>query len=759
MLFSNIATAQTTTINTQSLATSGYSSATSAGSGGTAFITFCIYNNTGGNIKMTEVGRYVTTAHNGVESTIYYSSTSLSGAVGSLPATGWTQIHKDTIAGVSASAIAKVNDNVNFTIPNGATYRFALLIGGTNYYSSSGSPNSFTVNNISLYAGNYQISGSNVGYGATNTPRYFRGYVTFEPSCAANITTQPKDSTLCAGGNAGFGITATNANTYQWQLSTNGGTSWNNISNGGVYSGATTNTLSITGTTTAMNNYKYRCAATNTAGSCTVPSEAATLIVNAVPAITSTTADTACTGTPAQLAAVATAGATVQWYNQATGGTLLGTGNTLNIPSAPATNTNYYAFPNVTSVLTPDSLSVQMGATNSQTGCFMDIKALANIKLTDISWIPTATQSYDVSIYFKTGTAVGFETTSSSWTQIGSATGVSATAGVPIKTTLSTQPNLSANTTYAILVIRTGSSGSVRYQTVSAVGSVEAQNSDLQLISAKGISGLFTGTLFSPRQLACIVWYQKGVTPPCTATTRTPVQLVVDATPAIISHPKDSTICANSTGAFISAASNASSYQWEVSTDGGTNWNNVSNGSIYSGATTPSLIITGGTVAMNGYKYRCKASCTSSVTSNAATLTIITTPAITTDPLDATICDGGSTNFSCAATGAGQLSYQWQISTDGGTNWTNVIDGGIYSGSATTTLNITGATVSTSGYRFRCSVSGICAPDAMSNEAILTVNSLPAVTTSPASEADCPGTNVTFSCAASGTSVSYQWQE
>lgn len=596
LLTSYAATAQVTVINTQSLATSGYSSATSTGSGGTKFITFAIYNNTGGSIKLTTLGRYVTTAHNGQTSTIYYSSSSLSGTVGTLPTTGWTEIDHDTISGVTASDIDTVNTNINFVIPNGATYRFACLTSGTNSYSSSGSPNSFTVNNISLYAGNYTINGSNVGYAATISPRYFRGFVVFEPSCPVNITTQPKDSTVCAGSNANFSIAATGTTSYQWQVSTNGGTNWSNIANTGVYSGATTNTLSLTAPGAGMNDYRYRCLAGNTASSCSLTSNVAKLTVNQPPSILTTTPGAACTGTPAQVGATASGGATVQWYNQASGGTLLGTGNTLNIASAPVSNTTYYAYPNIT------------------------------------------------------------------------------------------------NST-------------------------------------------------------------------CTATVRTGVQVIVNGPPAVTAHPTDSTICGNGDARFAIAATGASTYQWEVSTNGGSTWNNVSNGGIYSGAASNSLNITGGTTLMNAYKYRCKASCTSTATSNQATLTVNASPTVATNPLDATICNGGNTIFNCTATGAGPLSYQWEISTDGGTNWSNVINGGIYGNATTATLNITGASVITSGYRFRCSVSGLCSPGATSDDALLTVNSLPAVTAHPASQAGCPGANVSFNCAATGTGVSYQWQE
>jgi hypothetical protein len=69
-------------------------------------------------------------------------------------------------------------------------------------------------------------------------------------------------------------------------VSTNGGTTWNNITNGGVYSGATTSTLTLTGVTPGMNNNQYRVIVTGTAACGAATSAAATLTVSAQPAVT-----------------------------------------------------------------------------------------------------------------------------------------------------------------------------------------------------------------------------------------------------------------------------------------------------------------------------------------------------------------------------------------------------------------------------------------------------------------------------------------
>ena len=81
-----------------------------------------------------------------------------------------------------------------------------------------------------------------------------------------SITTAPANAVICATGTTSFSIAAAGTSpTYQWQESTNGGGTWNNITNGGIYSGATTTTLTLTGVTAGMNGYQYRVAVTGTA--------------------------------------------------------------------------------------------------------------------------------------------------------------------------------------------------------------------------------------------------------------------------------------------------------------------------------------------------------------------------------------------------------------------------------------------------------------------------------------------------------------
>ncbi|MFN5422434.1 MAG: Ig-like domain-containing protein, partial [bacterium] len=82
---------------------------------------------------------------------------------------------------------------------------------------------------------------------------------------ASAITVQPTDQSVATGATATFTAVVTPGSgitTYQWQLSTDGGTTWKNVTNVGVYTGATTATLTITDVTSAMNEYRYKLAIT-----------------------------------------------------------------------------------------------------------------------------------------------------------------------------------------------------------------------------------------------------------------------------------------------------------------------------------------------------------------------------------------------------------------------------------------------------------------------------------------------------------------
>ena len=98
------------------------------------------------------------------------------------------------------------------------------------------------------------------------------------PLTTPSISQQPQSTTVTEGSTAEFSITASDAQTYQWQRkATYTESEWENISD------ATTTSYTTAATTTNMNGYQYRCVVTGSGG-VSVISQTATLTVQAKPA-------------------------------------------------------------------------------------------------------------------------------------------------------------------------------------------------------------------------------------------------------------------------------------------------------------------------------------------------------------------------------------------------------------------------------------------------------------------------------------------
>src|SRR5205085_2697264 len=124
------------------------------------------------------------------------------------------------------------------------------------------------------------------------------------------VTTNPASQTICAGSPVTFTAASTsNASdqTVQWQISTDGGATFNNIA------GATSTTYSFT-VAASDDGHKFRAVFTDACG--TTNTTAATLTVNIPPVITSNPVDgTFCSNATATFTAAAsgTPAPTVQW--------------------------------------------------------------------------------------------------------------------------------------------------------------------------------------------------------------------------------------------------------------------------------------------------------------------------------------------------------------------------------------------------------------------------------------------------------------
>jgi hypothetical protein len=218
--------------------------------------------------------------------------------------------------------------------------------------------------------------------------------------------------------------------------------------------------------------------------------------------------------------------------------------------------------------------------------------------------------------------------------------------------------------------------------------------------------------------------------------------------PTITTQPADKTAAAGATATFnVVASGTGLTYQWQYKTAGSSTWHDKT------GATSASYTVTA-KESYNGIQYRCKVSnAVGSVTSNPATLTVTVTetaPAITTQPKAQTAAAGEAATFKVVATG-GNLSYQWQYSTDYGKTWHDK------TGSTKATHTVT-VKASYNGYLYRCKVSN-SKGTVTSSKVRLTVSGVkPRILSQPAAKTAEAGESVTFKVVAAGVGMTYQWQ-
>ncbi len=181
------------------------------------------------------------------------------------------------------------------------------------------------------------------------------------------------------------------------------------------------------------------------------------------------------------------------------------------------------------------------------------------------------------------------------------------------------------------------------------------------------------------------------------------------------------TICSGNTSFQVTATGTSLSYQWQVSTDNGTTWNNVTNVAPYSGATSNQLSISNiPPPNLDGNKYQViiTDACSNTITSNVGTLNVGVANITVQPPLTQTACEASNATISVTATGS-STTYQWQVSTNNGVSWNNV--SGIEYTNATT--NILGIDVNylMNNNQYRAIVNSSCNVPTTSDVSLLKV--------------------------------------
>jgi hypothetical protein len=133
-------------------------------------------------------------------------------------------------------------------------------------------------------------------------------------------------------------------------------------------------------------------------------------------------------------------------------------------------------------------------------------------------------------------------------------------------------------------------------------------------------------------------------------------------------------------------------------------------------------------------------------------------PLVTTQPSNQNVCEGTAVQLAVANNGQSPFTYKWQVDT--GSGWSDLTNGGVYSGVDNDTLNISSVAAIMNGYQFRVVITNDCGT-VTSNSAAITVVAAPQILTySPPSLTNniCALSNTSFAVTASGNGLTYAWQ-
>lgn len=226
----------------------------------------------------------------------------------------------------------------------------------------------------------------------------------------------------------------------------------------------------------------------------------------------------------------------------------------------------------------------------------------------------------------------------------------------------------------------------------------------------------------------------------------TPTPQQIGNPPVITQQPQSASTCAGNDAMFAVAATGTDlTYQWQKQTSGG--WQNIA------GATGTQLVLPAVTAADTvAYRVVMTGDSPPVVTSNNVTLTVLTSPAIISQPTAATVCEDNDAFFTVACSGTPTPTVIWEMSSDGGVTWIPLQDASV------STLILAAATSQMSGWQVRAVGTNSCGM-VISQPAQLTVQNAPSITTQPVNMVATAGDTVTLQVGAAGSDLTYQWQK
>ncbi|PZX16452.1 hypothetical protein LX69_01947, partial [Breznakibacter xylanolyticus] len=578
-------------------------------------------------------------------------------------------------------------------------------------------------------------------------------------SVTISVVNQPVATTVCVGTPASFSVFATGSGVnYQWQINT--GSGWSNLSASARYPEVNQSVLNITDVVVGMSGYQYRCMLSS---SCVAssPSSSAVLTVKAAPYIVNVKQTSRCGQGLETLWAEPSSGS-VNWYGQPSGGAAIGSGTSFTTLISATTTFYVEAYDNgcrtpnrvAVSAVVSDEVPAVLSHPLSEIlceGAYHQFSVIASANANSFQW------------QCSTDAGVTFENLNNSSMYEGVNSPSLILKGVLRSMTdyqyrcvvgadclpaaISNAAVLTVNYPPEIVVAPIRSwvcADALASFSVVATGGVTGYQ--WQVSTDNGINfssinngGIYSGATSATLQLSSASTalnnnqYRCVVTGYCLPAVTTSAAVLVSNNNSLTinANPVNTSACAGiPTSLTLFASGPSLVYQWQINNGG--SWDNLTNAGLYSSVNTNTLNISD-VSSINNKQFRCvissSANCIGATNSSTATITLNTvSPTITSQPTDVTLCEGTDASYSATATvPSGTVQYQWQVSGDNGSSWSNLLNSGAYSGANSKPLNISEVPSSMNGnlYRVRVysTVNTVCPLN--SSNASLTVTPLP----------------------------------
>ena len=632
-----------------------------------------------------------------------------------------TLLSASVLAAIQLSTADGASSNNDATALSGSAVTVNLLSGGTKALISYAPPGPYDRVTVQLNAGLVSaLTGLDIYYATDQVDAPVVG--------TSNVT-------ICSGTSA----------TLTAKTSVNAAVEWFNVPTGGVAlaAGDTLHTPALTQTTT------FYAEALRAPDSCAnlnrVPVTVSVVAGPTVPVVADNP-DTICSGGDAILQASAGTNQ-VLWYDSATGGTLLYTGNIYTTPALTASKSYWAGSTNGTCSSTGrDSVSVIVGPVPSVPVVHpSDTTICQGLPVTLTITQPQTGVTYNWYTVLSGGTPVY-----TGITYITPALSAGVTYYVEAVNTASNCTAPSARTQVTVNVTPVPASPSVTAAQVSACSgqpatvSVASPQSGLTYQwydAATGGSLLFTGPNYSLSAVTAsenVFVQAAGAGGGCGSATRTEVTITADSIPAIPQvQATDVSLCSGGTATFtVTGPQTGVTYNWYDAPTGG---NLLATGaSFITPVLTASATYYAGAVNASG----CAASARTVV--NADVVGAPVTPTVALSPV--VICSGGMATLQVVNPQSG-IVYDWYNTAGGGT----VLSEGA---SFTTPVLSSGTTYYVAAINATpgCSSNSARTPDSVA------IGAQPAVPVLvSANNSVCAGSNVTLTIQSPQAGISYNW--